>query len=76
MSSRPAHTKSHAIDDFLATALDPQFVGLSFLPRRIEDSITVIWVYLYAQCDFVKTFFQRKNIVWNSATIGVYFPNE
>ena len=37
------------IDDFLSTVLDPQFV--SFLPRRIEDSATVIWVYLYTQCD-------------------------
>jgi len=37
LSSRSAHTKSPAIDDFLATVLDPQFVGLSFLPRRIED---------------------------------------
>ena len=76
MSSRPAHTKSPAIDDFLGTVLDPQFVGLSFLPRKTEDSTTVIWVYLYTQCDFVKTFFQRKNNVWNTATIGMFVPNE
>jgi len=57
------HMKSPSLDDFLAAVLGPQFVGLSFLPRRIEDSATVIWVYLYTQCDFVKTFFQRENNV-------------
>jgi len=46
------------IDDFLSTVLDSQFVR--FLPRRIEDSATVIWVHLYTQCDFV---FQRKSNV-------------
>jgi len=50
---------------------DPQFV--SFLPRRTEDSATVIWVYLYAQCDFV---FQRESNASNSATIGLFVPNE
>jgi len=68
MSSR--HEKP-PIDDFLSTILDPQFV--SFLPRRIEDSARV---YLYTQCDFVKTFFQRKSNVCNCANIGLFVPNE
>ena len=38
-----AQTRSPPTDDFLSMVLDPQFV--SFLPRRIEDSATVIWVY-------------------------------
>jgi len=62
------------IDDFLSTVLGLQFV--SFLPRRIEDSAAVIWVYLYTQCDFVKTFFQRTSNVSNSETIGLFVPNE
>jgi len=76
MSRRPAHTKSPVLDDFLATVLDPQLVGLSFLSRRIEDPATVIWVCLYTNCDFVKTFFQRENNVRNSATIGLFVPNQ
>ena len=55
------------------TVLDPQF--LSFLPRRIEESATVIWFSLNTLYDFVKTF-QRKSNVWNSATIGLFVPNE
>jgi len=53
--------EKHPADDFLSTVLDPQFV--SFLPRRIEDSATAIWVYLYKQCEFVETFFQRESNV-------------
>jgi len=47
MSSRPAHMKSPTFDEFLGTVLDSQFVGQSFLPRRIEGSTTLICVYLY-----------------------------
>ena len=54
----------------------PHFVGLSFLPRRREDSETVIWVYLCTQCGFAKTFFPREINVWNSAMIGIFVPNE
>ena len=43
MSSYPAQTRCPSNDDFLSTVLDPQFVN--FLPRRIEDSAIVIWVY-------------------------------
>jgi len=43
MSSYPAQTRCPPNDDFLSTVLDPQFVN--FLPRRIEDSAIVIWVY-------------------------------
>jgi len=33
----------------------------------------VIWVYLYKQRDFVKTFFQRESNVWNFAKFGLFF---
>jgi len=66
--------KAPRTDDFLSKVLDPQFV--SFLPRRIEDSATVIWVYLCKQCDFVKTFFQTESNVRNSATFGLFVSNE
>jgi len=71
MTSYTAQTRSPPTDDVLSMVLDPQFVR--FLPRRIEDSATVIWVYLYKQCDFVETFFQRESNVWNSATFGLFF---
>jgi len=74
MSNHPQETKSPPTDDFLSKVLDPQFV--SFLPRRIEDSATVIWVYLYKQCDFVETFFQTESNVRNFATFGLFVSNE
>jgi len=71
ISSYPAQTTSPPTDDFLSTVRDQQFV--SFLPRRIEDSATVLWVHLSKQCDFIKTFFQRESNVWNSGMLGFFF---
>ena len=35
-----------------------------------------IWVYLYKQSDFVKTFIQTESSVRNSATFGLFLSNE